>query len=186
MVPVVLTMAVLYIWTSEGGNKPPSATDIALFFHTRSEWMGAFEKNWRYIGLGLPISEQIRIAAEAFHVCCSNRLTCVTASIVPSHTSRALEPAAALKQARLRQLAWVTSTFNGPPVEIRTRNNPGDRPPKGADPTKMKPDLPGFTPHEAFLLTVAVAAGNMSSHHAILSHQAGQGYSEHFGLLGRT
>ena len=44
----------------------------------------------------------------------------------------------------------------------------------------MKPDLPGFTPYEAFMLQVAVAAEALSIHHSILFHQAGTGYSEHF------
>ena len=154
MVPVILTMAVLSIWTSEGGSKPPSATDIALFFEDKKEWMDALDKHWSMIGLGLPLSPNIRCAAEAFYVVCASRLSCVSATIV----SPTLQPAEALRQARLRQLAWVTTTLSGTPIEIRSRNNPKDRPPKGADPTKMKPDLPVFTPHEAFLLTVAVAA----------------------------
>ena len=173
MVPVILTMAVLYIWTLEGGSKPPSATDIAIFFDNKEEWMDALDKHWSRIGLGLPLSSQIRVAAAAFYVVCASRLASVSAAVVSENVSRALKPAEALKQARLRQLAWVTMTLSGTPREISSRNNPQDRPPKGADPTKMKPDLPGFTPQEAFMLTVAVAAGTLSSHHAILFRQAG-------------
>ena len=173
-------MAVLYIWTAEGGSKPPSATDIAVFFEDKNEWLTTLETNWSRIGLGLPHSPQIRCAAEAFYVVCASRLSCVSATIVSSHASRALRPAEALRQARLRQLAWVTTTLSATPIEIRSRNNPRDRPPKGADPTKMKPDLPGFTPYEAFMLQVAVAAEALSIHHSILFHQAGTGYSEHF------
>ena len=75
MVPVILTMAVLSIWTSEGGSKPPSATDIALFFEDKKEWMDALDKHWSRIGLGLPLSPKIRCAAEAFYVVCASRLS---------------------------------------------------------------------------------------------------------------
>jgi hypothetical protein len=179
-------MAVLHIWTSEGGSKPPSATDIAIFFDTKEEWMGALDKHWSRIGLGLPLTPQIKTAAAAFYVVCASRLRCISAMVVSQNVSRALKPAEALKQARLRQLAWVTTTLGGTPREITSRNDPRSRPPKGADPTKMKPDLPGFTPQEAFLLTVAVSAGKLSSHHAILLHQAGEGYSEHFETIWRN
>ena len=106
MVPVILTMAVLYIWTSEGGSKPPSATDIAIFFDNKEEWMDALDKHWSRIGLGLPLSSQIRVAAAAFYVVCASRLASVSAAVVSENVSRALKPAEALKQARLRQLAW--------------------------------------------------------------------------------
>ena len=43
MVPVIMTMAVLYIWTAEGGSKPPSATDIAVFFEDKNEWLNTLE-----------------------------------------------------------------------------------------------------------------------------------------------
>ena len=44
----------------------------------------------------------------------------------------------------------------------------------------MKPELPGVTPQEAFMLQVAVEANTLSSHQPILLHQAGKGYSELF------
>ena len=89
MVPVIMTMAVLYIWTA-GGSKPPSATDIAVFFEDKNEWLTTLETNWSRIGLGLPLSPQIRCAAEAFYAVCASRLSCVSATIVSSHASRAL------------------------------------------------------------------------------------------------
>ena len=129
-----------------------------MFFDTKEEWMGALDKHWSRIGLGLPLTSQLKTAAAAFYVVCASRLRFISTTVVSQNVSRALKPAEALKQARLRQLAWVTTTLGGTPREITSRNDPRSRPPKGADPTKMKPDLPGFTPQEAFLLTVAVSA----------------------------
>ena len=63
MISVILTMAVLYIWTSEGGSTPPSATDIALFIEDKKEWMDALDKHWSRIGLGLQLSPKIRCAS---------------------------------------------------------------------------------------------------------------------------
>ena len=102
MVPVIMTMAVLYIWTTYGGEKPPSALDIAIFFEDRNEWISAVERNWIRIGLGLPLSPQLLHAAESFYVVCTNRLTCVGPTIASNHASRALQPADALKQGMLR------------------------------------------------------------------------------------
>jgi hypothetical protein len=66
MVPVIMTMTVLYIWTTLGGDKPPSSLDIAMFFEDRNEWINAVKQNWSRIGLGLPLSEQLLEAAEAW------------------------------------------------------------------------------------------------------------------------
>ena len=44
----------------------------------------------------------------------------------------------------------------------------------------MKPELPGFTEHEAFLLQVAVEAKGFFRHQELLLHQAGKGFSEFF------
>ena len=136
-------MAVLHIWTTEGGETAPSATDIAMFFKDKDEWLTTLDRSWSRIGLGLPLSPDLRRAAEAFYKSCADRLKCVSPLIAAAHASRAMKPAEALKQARLRQLAWVTSRMrpSGTPVEMTTRNNPRMRPPKGTDPSKMKPDL---------------------------------------------
>ena len=188
LVPVILTMAVLHIWTTEGGETAPSATDIAMFFKDKNEWLTTLERNWSRIGLGLPLSPDLRRAAEAFYKSCADRLKYVSPLIAAAHASHAMKPAEALRQARLRQLAWVTSRMrpSGTPVEITTRNNPRMRPPKGTDPSKMKPDLPGLTAHEAFLLQIAVSAGPLSSHNSVLLHQAGSGFSEHFETTARN
>ena len=185
MVPVIMTMAVLYIWTTLGGEKPPTALDIAMFFEDRNEWISAVEKNWSRIGLGLPLSTQLLEVAEAFHVVCARRLACVGPTLAFNNASRALRPEDALKQTRLRHLAWATTTANRNPIEITSRGNPRDRPP-GAVPSKMKPDLLGFTEQEAFMLQVAIEAESLSSHQPLLLHQAGKGYSEHFETIWRN
>ena len=141
-------MAVLYIWTTYGGVKPPSALDIALFFESRNEWIQALEKHWSRIGLGLPLSEQLLRASESFYGACSNRLNCVGPTIASHNASRALQPSDALKQARLRHLAWVTTVLNTDPIEVRSRRQ--DRLPRVAVPSKMKPELLGFTAQDAF------------------------------------
>ena len=129
MVPVIMTMAVLYIWTTFGGEKPPIALDIAMFFEDRNEWISAVEKNWSRIGLGLPLSPQLLEAAEAFHVVCARRLACVGPTLAFNNASKALRPEDALNQTRLRHLAWATTTANRNPIEITSRGNPKDRPP---------------------------------------------------------
>ena len=129
MVPVMMTMAVLYIWTTYGGQKPPTALDIAMFFESRNEWMSAVETNWSRIGLGLPLSPHLLHSAEAFHVVCAIRLACVGPTIALNHASKALQPADALKQARLRHLASVATIPSTNPIEISSRNNLRDRPP---------------------------------------------------------
>ena len=188
LVPVIMTMAVLHIWTTEGGETTPSATDIAMFFKDKDEWLTTLDQSWSRIGLGLPLSPDFRRAAESFYKSCSDRLKCVSPLVTAAHASRAMKPAEALQQARLRQLAWVTSRMRpcGTPAEITTRNNPRMRLPKATDPSKMKPDLPGLTPQEASLLQIAVSAGTLSSHNSVLLHQAGAGFSEHFDTTARN
>ena len=92
MVPVSMTMAALYIWTSYGGVKPPSALNIAVFFENRNEWISALEKNWSRIGLGLPLSPQLLRASESFYGACSNRLPFVGPTIALRNASPALQP----------------------------------------------------------------------------------------------
>ena len=73
-----MTMAVLHIWTTEGGETAPSATDIAMFFKDKDEWLATLDQSWSRIGLGLPLSPDLRRAAEAFYKSCSDRLKCVS------------------------------------------------------------------------------------------------------------
>ena len=175
---MVLAQAVLHIWTAYGGLKSPSAIDIAMYFEDQNEWSRVMEEQWNRIGLGLPFSPRLMDASEAFYSSCSRRLILWGPTIAFDNASRALQPAEALKQARLRHLAWVTTIPDKDPVEVRSRRQ--DRLPRTAVPSKMKPELPGFTPHEAFMLQVAVEAKAFSGHQPILLHQAGKGYSEHF------
>ena len=67
------------------------------------------------------------------------------------------------------------------PAEVRSSRH--DRLPRTATPSKMKPELPGFSLQEAFMLQVAVEAKTFSSHQPILLHQAGKGFSEHFDTM---
>ena len=175
---MILAQAVLHIWTVYGGERPPSAFDIAMYFEDQNGWTGVLEEQWNRIGLGLPFSPRLMDASESFYSACSRRLRLWGPTIALDNATRALQPTEALKQARRRHLAWVTTIPNKDPVEVRSRRQ--DRLPRTAVPSKMKPELPGFTPHEAFMLQVAVEAKTLSSHHPILLHQAGKGYSEHF------
>ena len=178
-IPVILAQAVLHVWTAYGGVKSPSAFEIAMYFENRNEWSRVMEEQWNRIGRGLPFSPRFMDTSEAFYRSCSRRLSLWGPTIALNNASRALQPAEALKQARLRHQAWATTIPNKDPVEVRSRRQ--DRLPRTAVPSKMKPELPGFTPHEAFMLQMAVEAKAFSSHQPILFHQAGKGYSEHVG-----
>ena len=172
-IPVILAQVVLHVWTAYGGVKSPSVFDIAMYFEDKSEWSRVMEEQWNRIGLGLPFSPRLMDASQAFYSSYSRRLTVWGPTIALNNASRALQPAEALKQARLRHLAWVTTIPNKDPVVVRSRRQ--DRLPRTAVPSKMKLKLPGFLSHEAFMLQVAVEAKAFSSHQPILLHQAGKG-----------
>ena len=136
------------------------------------------EDQWNRIGLGLPLPPRLREASSSFFTACAARARLWGPSIALHNATRALQPTEALKQARLRPLAWVATIPNNDQVEVRSRRH--DRLPRTATPSKMTPELPGFSLQEAFMLQVAVEAKAFSSHQFILLHQAGKGFSEHF------
>ena len=135
-IPVILAQAVLHVWTAYGGVKSSPAFNIAMYFENRNEWSTVMEEQWNRIGLGLPFSPRLMDASDAFFSSCSRRLTLWGPTIALNNASRALQPAEALKQARLRHLAWVTTIPNKDPVEVGSSRQ--DRLPRTAVPSKMQ------------------------------------------------
>ena len=175
---MVLAQAVLHIWADRQGVKAPTALDIAIYFETHDELTRVLEEQWKRIGLGLPFSHRLREASSPFFSACTTRAGLCGPSIAMQKATRALQPTEALKQARLKHLARVTTFPSKDPIEVRAGRH--NKHCQTARPSKMKPDLPGFTHHEAFMLQIAMEAKELSRHHAILLHQAGKGFSEHF------
>ena len=68
---------------------------------------------------------------------CATRARVWGPSIALQNATRALQPTEALKQARLRHLAWVATFPSKDPIEVRSGRH--DRLPQTAKPSKMKP-----------------------------------------------
>ena len=136
--------------------RAPTALDIVLYFENQDEWTRVLEEQWNRIGLGLPFSSRLREALSSFFSACATRARVWGPFIALQNATRALQPTEALKQACLRHLAWVTNFPSKDPIEVRSGRH--DRLPQTAKPSKMKPELPGFTYHEAFMLQVPVEA----------------------------
>ena len=139
----MLAQAVIHIWPDKQGVRAPTALDIALYFENQDEWTRVLEEQWNRIGLGLPFSPRLREASSCFFSACATRARVWGPSIALQNATRALQPTEALKQARLRHLSWVTAFPNKDPIEVRSGRH--DRLPQTAKPSKMKPELPGFT-----------------------------------------
>ena len=174
-----MAQAVLHIWAENQGKKPPTALDIALYFESAEAWTLTLEEQWSRIGLGLPLSHRLTQASASFFEACATRGRLWGPSIAKRNASSALQPVEALKQARLTHLALCTQAISyKDPIEVRTRRY--GRLLQTATPSKMKPELPGFPEHEAFMLQVAVEAKGFSRHHKLFLHEAGEGFSVHF------
>ena len=141
----MIAQAVLHIWADKQGAKAPTALDIALYFENQEEWTRVMEEQWNRIGLGLPFSRRLRDASLSFFSACATRAHLWGPSIALQNATRALQPTEALKQARLKHLAWVATFPSRDPIEVRSRRH--DQLPQTAKPSKMKPELPGFTGH---------------------------------------
>ena len=174
-ISVVLAQAILHTWGANEGVRSRTALGIAMYFENQDEWTRVLEDQWNRIGLGLPFSPRLREASSSFFTACATRARVWGPSIALHNATRALQPTEALKQARLRHLAWVATFPNKDPVEVRSGRY--ERLPQTAKPSKMKPELPGFSFQEAFMVQVAVEAKAFFSHHSILLHQAGRGFS---------